>query len=111
MTGPRFDDLDVYETPAALPAEPFREGWLEVVLSPPSLYIYTAGGGHQLVAASTPTTPATPASEGGQGISEMMWSTRYEVDYGLRWDHKRQVWAAADGFAYGMPEKVGEGAS
>jgi hypothetical protein len=45
------------------------------------------------------------------GAAEIAWSTRYEVDYGLRWDHKRQVWAAADGFAYGMPEKVGEGAS
>jgi hypothetical protein len=35
-----------------------------------------------------------------KGASEMMWSTRFEVDYGLRWDHERQVWAASDGFAY-----------
>jgi hypothetical protein len=34
------------------------------------------------------------------GAAEMAWSTRYEVDYGLKWDHSRQVWAAEDGFAY-----------
>jgi len=35
-----------------------------------------------------------------KGASEMMWSTRFETDYGLRWDHERQVWTAEDGFAY-----------
>jgi hypothetical protein len=39
-----------------------------------------------------------------KGASEMMWSTRFEVDYGLRWDHQRQVWVATDGFAYAVPE-------
>jgi hypothetical protein len=34
------------------------------------------------------------------GAAEMAWSTRYEVDYGLRWDAEREVWAATDGFAY-----------
>jgi hypothetical protein len=29
MTGPRFDDLDVYDTPADLPASGCRNGWLE----------------------------------------------------------------------------------
>jgi hypothetical protein len=43
-----------------------------------------------------------------KGAAEMMWSTRYEVDYGLRWDHERQVWVAADGFTYAVP--AGEGA-
>ena len=42
-----------------------------------------------------------------RGAAEMAWSTRYEVDYGLRWDHERQVWVAEDGFAYPMPERVG----
>ena len=34
--------------------------------------------------------------------AEMAWSTRFEVDYGLRWDHERRVWAssAEDGFTY-----------
>jgi hypothetical protein len=41
-----------------------------------------------------------------RGATEMAWSTRWEVDYGLRWDHKRQVWAATDGFAYAPPERV-----
>ena len=41
------------------------------------------------------------------GAAEMAWSTRYEVDYGLRWDLDRQVWAATDGFAYAMPERAG----
>ena len=35
-----------------------------------------------------------------RGATEKMWSTRFEVDYGLRWDHERQVWTAEDGFAY-----------
>ena len=37
------------------------------------------------------------------GAAEMAWSTRYEVDYGLRWDHERQVWVGEDEFAYAMP--------
>jgi hypothetical protein len=39
-----------------------------------------------------------------KGAAEMMWSTRFEVDYGLRWNHERKVWVAADGFAYPTPE-------
>jgi hypothetical protein len=38
------------------------------------------------------------------GAAEMAWSTRYEVDYGLRWNPDRQVWVATDGFAYATPE-------
>ncbi len=38
------------------------------------------------------------------GAAEMAWSTRYEVDYGLRWDPDREVWVASDGFAYVPPE-------
>jgi hypothetical protein len=30
----------------------------------------------------------------------MAFSTRLETDYGLRWDHERQVWTTRDGFAY-----------
>ena len=45
-----------------------------------------------------------------KGAAEKMWSTRFEVDFGLRWDHKRQVWTGADGFAYTPPaERVGGG--
>ncbi len=40
------------------------------------------------------------------GAAEMAWSTRYEVDYGLRWDPEREVWTATDGFAYAPPERV-----
>jgi hypothetical protein len=36
----------------------------------------------------------------GKGAAEMAWSTRFETDFGLRWDHERQVWTARDGFAY-----------
>ncbi len=35
-----------------------------------------------------------------RGAAEMAWSTRFVTDYGLKWDHKRQVWTATDGFAY-----------
>jgi hypothetical protein len=35
-----------------------------------------------------------------RGASEMSFSTRWEVDYGLRWNEERQVWTAKDGFAY-----------
>jgi hypothetical protein len=34
------------------------------------------------------------------GAAEMAWSTQYMVDYGLTWDHERQVWEASDGFAF-----------
>jgi hypothetical protein len=34
------------------------------------------------------------------GAAEIAWSTRYEVDYGLRWDADREVWVAADGFTF-----------
>jgi hypothetical protein len=77
---PWFDTLEVYPTPADLPAQPYHEGWLEVGLQPPSLYIYTSSGGHQLVGSATPTTPATPASEGGQGVVEL--ATEAEVQAG-----------------------------
>jgi hypothetical protein len=43
------------------------------------------------------------------GAAEMAWGTRFEVDYGLRWDSKRQVWTACDGFAFEPPERVGVG--
>jgi hypothetical protein len=43
-----------------------------------------------------------------RGAAELAWSTRYEVDYGLHWDPRRQVWVAADGFAYDSPwERAG----
>jgi hypothetical protein len=35
-----------------------------------------------------------------RGAADRAWSMRYEVDYGLRWDDKRQAWAATDGYAY-----------
>jgi hypothetical protein len=34
------------------------------------------------------------------GATEMAWSTRYDVDDGLRWDAGREVWVGSDGFAY-----------
>jgi hypothetical protein len=35
-----------------------------------------------------------------RGAAEMALTTRYETDYGLRWDHERRVWTTEDGFAY-----------
>jgi hypothetical protein len=35
-----------------------------------------------------------------RGATEMAWSTRLEVDYGLQWDPDRKVWTCSDGFAY-----------
>jgi hypothetical protein len=35
-----------------------------------------------------------------RGAADMSWSTRFETDYGLKWDHERQVRTARDGFAY-----------
>ena len=35
-----------------------------------------------------------------EGATEMAWSTRYDVDDGLTWDAKREVWVGSDGFAY-----------
>jgi len=41
-----------------------------------------------------------------KGAAEKMWGTRFEVDFGLTWDHRRPSRPAADGFAYAPP---GEG--
>jgi hypothetical protein len=41
-----------------------------------------------------------------RGASQRMWSTRWELDYGLRWDPDRQVWTATDGFAYAVPSET-----
>jgi len=35
-----------------------------------------------------------------KGASELAWSTRFETDFGLRWDHARKVWSTSDGFSY-----------
>jgi hypothetical protein len=35
-----------------------------------------------------------------KGAADKAWSTCWEVDYGLRWDHERQVWTDSEGFAY-----------
>lgn len=37
-----------------------------------------------------------------RGAADMAYSTRFETDYGLQWDRKREVWtsSAGDGFAY-----------
>jgi hypothetical protein len=42
-----------------------------------------------------------------RGAAEMAWSTRFETDYGLKWNHERQVWATSDGFAFDG-KKTGE---
>jgi hypothetical protein len=41
-----------------------------------------------------------------RGAADRLWSVRYEVDGDLRWDHERQVWAGAEGFAYEPLAKV-----
>jgi hypothetical protein len=35
-----------------------------------------------------------------RGSAEKAMTTLFETDHGLRWDHKRQVWTAADEYAY-----------
>jgi hypothetical protein len=35
-----------------------------------------------------------------EGATETAWSTRYDVDDGLRWDAGRAVWVGSDGLAY-----------
>ena len=35
-----------------------------------------------------------------RGCAEMLYSTRFDTDYGLQWDPKREVWAASDGYAF-----------
>jgi hypothetical protein len=41
-----------------------------------------------------------------RGVADKAWCTRFETDYGLRWDHQRQVWTVADGFAYEPPART-----
>ena len=35
-----------------------------------------------------------------RGAAEKGWSTLFETDYGLKWDHKREVWTDSEGHAY-----------
>jgi hypothetical protein len=35
-----------------------------------------------------------------RGATEMAYSTRFETDYGLRWNYDREVWTGSDGFTY-----------
>ena len=35
-----------------------------------------------------------------KGAAEMAWTTRLEIDFGLKWDAERQVWTGSDGYAY-----------
>ena len=35
-----------------------------------------------------------------RGAKDKMWSTYWEVDFGLKWDHGREVWVDGDGHAY-----------
>lgn len=35
-----------------------------------------------------------------RGAAEKGLTTRFETDYGLRWDADREVWVASDGFAF-----------
>ena len=35
-----------------------------------------------------------------KGAKEKMWSTYWEVDYDLQWDHKRECWVDGDGHRY-----------
>ena len=45
-----------------------------------------------------------------RGAADRALCTRFETDFGLKWDARRQVWVATDGFAYAPPgERVGGG--
>jgi hypothetical protein len=46
-----------------------------------------------------------------KGAADKAWCTRWEVDDALRWDHKRRVWTAQDGFAYELLERKDLGAA
>jgi len=43
-----------------------------------------------------------------RGAADKAWSTRWELDYGLRWDHERQVWTGGDGHAYDGERVLGK---
>jgi hypothetical protein len=51
-----------------------------------------------------------------KGAADKAWSTRFETDYGLKWDHERQVWTdsseagfAYDGSRFGVGSRTGGG--
>ncbi len=45
----------------------------------------------------------------GRACNDLAWTTRFDTDFGLRWDPEREVWTAADGFSYEPPAKLGGG--
>ena len=34
------------------------------------------------------------------GVADKLWCTRFETDWGLRWNSKRECWVDSDGHAY-----------
>ena len=46
-----------------------------------------------------------------KGCADRAWCTRFETDYGLKWDAKREVWTAADGMSYEPPATAKQEAS
>ena len=42
-----------------------------------------------------------------RGAADKVWTTRFEIDYGLKWDARRQVWTGGDGFQYEPPTRAG----
>jgi hypothetical protein len=35
-----------------------------------------------------------------RGAADKAWATRFETDYALKWDHKRECWVDGDGHRY-----------
>lgn len=103
-----------------VPLKAERRSWSKVVEAPVLVDVYDWTNERRIFSVLVWPPLETPADEAysrhdervsqvleviARGASEKALSTRWDVDYGLAWDHKRQVWTAKDGFAYALPEE------
>ena len=103
-----------------VPIEPERRLWIRSVETPALLNVYDWTDDRHIFSVliwpplETPTDDADRVFRErvrevkeaiARGAADRAMCTRFETDYGLRWDHKRQVWVATDGFAYALPQE------
>jgi hypothetical protein len=104
-----------------VPIETEKRLWIRSVETPALLNVFDWTDDRHIFSVLIWPSLETPAGEADQvfrervrevkeahakGAADRALCTRFETDYGLRWDHKRQVWTAADGFAYEPPART-----
>jgi hypothetical protein len=109
-----------------VPIETEKRAWIRSRETPALLNVHDWTDGRHIFSVLIWPSLETPADQADQafhervrevkeaiarGAADRALCTRFETDFGLRWDHKRQVWTATDGFAFEPPQERARGAS